>query len=112
MLISTAGVSYMFFEWRCGPPRQSKRVGVFTYFLEQVHVAEVCFVHEQVVRSFSVCSPLGGCIMRIRLISGDQFLYKLCREVLLGFRDREWDFGIVPSYEHAVHADLFLWDLQ
>lgn len=50
--------------------------------------------------------------MRIRLISSDQCLYKLCREVLLGFRDREWDFGIASSYEYCPHADLFLWDLQ
>src|SRR5438128_1454308 len=41
---------------------------------------------------------LADTIMRIRLISGDQFLCKLCREVLLGFRDREWDFGMVSSF--------------
>jgi|SwirhirootsSR3_FD_contig_51_11423292_length_1451_multi_2_in_0_out_0_1 signal transduction histidine kinase len=50
--------------------------------------------------------------MRIRLISGDQFLCKLCREVLLGFRDREWDFGMIASYEQARWADLFIWDLH
>src|SRR5262245_5636735 len=50
--------------------------------------------------------------MRIRLISGDRFLYRSCREVLLGFQDREWDFGMVGSYEQARSADLFLWDLQ
>jgi signal transduction histidine kinase len=49
--------------------------------------------------------------MRIRLISGDRFLYRLCREALLGFRDREWDFGMVSTYEQARFADLFLWDL-
>jgi len=31
---------------------------------------------------------------------------------LLGFRDREWDFGMVNSYEQARSADLFLWDLH
>jgi signal transduction histidine kinase len=49
--------------------------------------------------------------MRIRLVSGDRFLYRLCREVLLGFRDRAWDFGVVATYEEARGADLFLWDL-
>src|SRR5438105_13163911 len=49
--------------------------------------------------------------MRIRLVSGDRFLYRLCREVLLGFRDRAWDFGMVASYDQARGADLFLWDL-
>ena len=50
--------------------------------------------------------------MRIRLISGDQFLCKLCREVLLGFRDREWDFGMVSSFHQAGSADLLIWDLD
>src|SRR5262245_51733401 len=50
--------------------------------------------------------------MRIRLISGDQFLCKLCREVLLALRDREWDFGMVGSCEQARHADLLIWDLD
>jgi signal transduction histidine kinase len=50
--------------------------------------------------------------MRIRLITTDQFLYKLCREVLLGFRNREWDFGVIDSYEQARWADLFIWDLH
>jgi signal transduction histidine kinase len=49
--------------------------------------------------------------MRIRLISSDGFLYRLCREVLLGFRDRVWDFGMVASYEEARGCDLLLWDL-
>src|SRR5437763_13482407 len=50
--------------------------------------------------------------MRIRLISGDPFLSKLCREVLLGFKGREWDFGMVPSVEQDQRADLLIWDLQ
>jgi len=50
--------------------------------------------------------------MRIRLISGDPFLSKLCREVLLGFKGREWDFGMIPSVEHDRGADLLIWDLQ
>ena len=50
--------------------------------------------------------------MRIRLVSSDRFLYKLCREVLLGFRDRAWDFGMVPSYDQARGCDLVLWDLS
>src|SRR5947209_1250926 len=49
--------------------------------------------------------------MRIRLVSSDRFLYRLCREVLLGFRERAWDFGMVSSYEKARGADLCLWDL-
>jgi hypothetical protein len=49
--------------------------------------------------------------MRIRLISSDKFLYKLCQEVLLGFRNRVWDLGMVASYEEARGRHLFLWDL-
>jgi len=49
--------------------------------------------------------------MRIRLVSSDRFLYRLCREVLLGFRDRAWDFGMVSSYDRARGSDLFLWDV-
>jgi signal transduction histidine kinase len=49
--------------------------------------------------------------MKIRLISSDRFLYRVCREVLLGFRHRAWDFGIVTTCEQAAGADLFLWDL-
>jgi len=51
-------------------------------------------------------------LMRIRLISGDPFLSKLCREVLLGFKGREWDFGMIPSVDHDRGADLLIWDLQ
>src|SRR5207302_4253585 len=43
--------------------------------------------------------------------SSDRFLYRLCREVLLGFRNRAWDFGMVASYEQAHGSDLLLWDL-
>src|SRR5258707_15893443 len=50
--------------------------------------------------------------MRIRLVSGDKFLCKLCCEVLLGFRDREWDFGMIACYEQAHWADLVIWDLH
>src|SRR5712671_5032471 len=49
--------------------------------------------------------------MRIRLVSSDRFLYRLCREVLLGFRDRAWDFGMVSSFEQSQGSDLVLWDL-
>jgi signal transduction histidine kinase len=49
--------------------------------------------------------------MRIRLISSDRVLYRLCREVLLGFRKRAWDFGMVSCYAQARQADLILWDL-
>ncbi len=50
--------------------------------------------------------------MRIRLISGDPFLSKLCREVLLGFKGREWDFGMIPTVEQDQCSDLLIWDLQ
>jgi signal transduction histidine kinase len=51
--------------------------------------------------------------MRIRLISDDHFLHNLCREVLLGFRGRDWDFSMVPSGDdHALPADLLIWDLS
>src|SRR5579864_8355584 len=51
--------------------------------------------------------------MRIRLISDDQFLHNLCREVLLGFRGRDWDFTMVASGDdHALAADLLIWDLS
>src|SRR5713226_7419751 len=54
----------------------------------------------------------GGCAMRICLISDDAYLSALCRQVLLQFRDREWDFSKVGSYERAIPADLLLWDLK
>src|SRR5207247_2940040 len=50
--------------------------------------------------------------MSIRLVSSDRLLCQLCREVLLGFRDREWDFGMIPAYEQARSADLFILDLN
>lgn len=50
--------------------------------------------------------------MRIRLVSDDQFLYKLCREVLLGFNGRNWDFAMVAPGGQTVPADLLIWDLS
>jgi signal transduction histidine kinase len=50
--------------------------------------------------------------MRIRLISDDQFLNNLCREVLLGFRGRDWDFAMVASDGQTPPADLLIWDLS
>jgi signal transduction histidine kinase len=50
--------------------------------------------------------------MRIRLISDDQFLYNLCREVLLKFRGRDWDFAMVASEGQMPPADLLIWDLS
>ena len=50
--------------------------------------------------------------MRIRLISDDQFLHNLCREVLLGFRGRDWDFAMVASDGQTPPADLLIWDLS
>jgi signal transduction histidine kinase len=51
--------------------------------------------------------------MRICLISDDQLLHNLCREVLLGFRGRDWDFSMVASGDdHALPADLLIWDLS
>ena len=50
--------------------------------------------------------------MRIRLISDDQFLHNLCRDVLLGFRGRDWDFAMVSSDGQLPAADLLIWDLS
>ena len=50
--------------------------------------------------------------MRIRLISDDQFLHNLCREVLLGFRGRDWDFAMVAQDGQPSAADLLIWDLS
>ena len=50
--------------------------------------------------------------MRIRLISDDQFLHNLCRDVLLGFRGRDWDFAMIASDDQAPPADLLIWDLS
>ncbi len=50
--------------------------------------------------------------MRIRLISDDQFLHNLCREVLLGFRGRDWDFTMLSADGQAPSADLLIWDLS
>ena len=50
--------------------------------------------------------------MRIRLISDDQFLHNLCREVLLGVRGRDWDFAMVAQDGQPSAADLLIWDLS
>jgi two-component system response regulator AtoC len=50
--------------------------------------------------------------MRVCLISDDAWLSELCRQVLLQFRDREWYFSKVGSYERALPSDLLLWDLK
>src|ERR1700676_4431148 len=50
--------------------------------------------------------------MRIRLISDDQFLHNLCREVLLGFRGRDWDFAMIAQDGRPSAADLLIWDLS
>ncbi|MBI1791981.1 MAG: HAMP domain-containing histidine kinase [Acidobacteria bacterium] len=50
--------------------------------------------------------------MKLRLISNDRTLYQRCREVLLEFRDREWDFGMMATPAESGEADILVWDCQ
>src|ERR1700682_6390242 len=50
--------------------------------------------------------------MKVRLISQNQLLHRLCREVLLEFRGRDWDYGMVDRYEDARDADVRIWDVE
>ena len=50
--------------------------------------------------------------MKVRLISQNQVLNRLCREVLLEFRGRDWDYGMVDRYEPARGADICIWDVD
>lgn len=50
--------------------------------------------------------------MKIRLISSDRQLYKLCHETLAGFPGREWDFAAADPAEKQPGADLYIWDFD
>jgi signal transduction histidine kinase len=50
--------------------------------------------------------------MKIRLISQSQVLNRLCREVLLEFEGRTWDYGMVAGYQEARSADVLIWDVD
>src|SRR5260370_33386965 len=47
--------------------------------------------------------------MRVRLISQSQVLHRLCREVLLEFEGRDWDYGMVAGYQGGRSADVRIW---
>jgi len=50
--------------------------------------------------------------MKVRLISKDPCLYRVCREALLPLREREWDFGMLPEWQLGIDADLWIWDCE
>jgi signal transduction histidine kinase len=50
-------------------------------------------------------------VMKVRLISRNLELRRLCRRVLLEFRGRDWDFGLVATAEQARDAGLTIWDV-
>jgi len=50
--------------------------------------------------------------MKIRLISTDQQLYQLCREILSGFPDSHWDLVAGAHEEEPATADLNIWDFD
>lgn len=49
--------------------------------------------------------------MKARLISRNRSLHDLCRRVLLEFRNRDWDFGLVATAEEARGAEVIVWDV-
>jgi signal transduction histidine kinase len=48
--------------------------------------------------------------MRVRLVSNDPSLSRVCREALLPLDDRHWDFGTVSTWEPGLDADIWIWD--
>jgi signal transduction histidine kinase len=48
--------------------------------------------------------------MKVRLVSKDPSLYRVCREALLPLDDRHWDFGSVTTWELGLDADIWIWD--
>ncbi len=50
--------------------------------------------------------------MKIRLISSDEQLSKLCHETLSAFADKEWDFKTVAPADDPPPADLYIWDFN
>jgi len=50
--------------------------------------------------------------MKVRLISESHVINRLCREVLLEFEGRDWDYGMVANYQEGRSADVLLWDVD
>jgi signal transduction histidine kinase len=48
--------------------------------------------------------------MHIQLVSTDKSLYKLCREILAGFRGNDWTLNVGEAPEVPVSPDLVIWD--
>jgi signal transduction histidine kinase len=48
--------------------------------------------------------------MKVRLVSKDSALYRVCREALLSLPDRQWDFAALPSWEPDLEAEVWIWD--
>ena len=48
--------------------------------------------------------------MKVRLVSSDLSLYRSCREALLPLDNRQWDFGVYPTWEPDLTADVWIWD--
>jgi signal transduction histidine kinase len=55
--------------------------------------------------------PQLGETMKVRLLSRDPALHRLCRDVLLQFQGCEWDFGMVSCPDEACVADVCIWDI-
>lgn len=50
--------------------------------------------------------------MDVALISRDDSLKRVCREVLATLPDRRWNLLLACGDEHAPAADLYIWDCQ
>src|SRR5712692_7517037 len=50
--------------------------------------------------------------MKIHLISSDEQLYRLCREVLTQIPGKQWEFAAAAPNGRPPAADLYIWDFD
>jgi signal transduction histidine kinase len=50
--------------------------------------------------------------MEIKLVSEDEELYKLCREILTDIPGRRWALSAVSAQNAGSDGDLYIWDFQ
>src|SRR5438045_3815271 len=48
--------------------------------------------------------------MKVRLVSKDLSLYRVCRDALIALQDCHWNLGTVPCWQAGLDADLWIWD--
>ena len=50
--------------------------------------------------------------MNVTIISRDNELYRLCRDILADVTKQNWDLSVAEPEEAPRNADLYLWDIQ